>query len=101
MKILFIQPKMSKRPMDTYLKTRMSPSLAIYTLIALTPGKHEVIVINENIEKIDYNLDVDLVAITVTVDVFSQAIQIHQNLKAEEFLRLQVAFISALVRKSL
>lgn len=92
---------MSKRPMDTYLKTRMSPSLAIYTLIALTPGKHEVIVINENIEKIDYNLDVDLVAITVTVDVFSQAIQIHQNLKAEEFLRLQVAFISALVRKSL
>ena len=92
---------MSKRPMDTYLKIRMSPSLAIYTLIALTPGKHEVIVINENIEKIDYNLDVDLVAITVTVDVFSQAIQIHQNLKAEEFLRLQVAFISALVRKSL
>ena len=73
---------MSKRPMDTYLKTRMSPSLAIYTLIALTPEKHEVIIINENIEKIDYNLDVDLVAITVTVDVFSQAIQIASKFKS-------------------
>ena len=83
MKILFIQPKMSMRPMDTLLKTRMSPSLAIYTLIALTPEKHEVIVINENIEKIDYELDVDLVAITVTVDVFPRAIQIASKFRSK------------------
>ena len=57
---------MSMRPMDTLLKTRMSPSLAIYTLVALTPEKHEVIVVNENIEKIDYELDVDLVFIILT-----------------------------------
>lgn len=72
---------MSMRPMDTLLKTRMSPSLAIYTLVALTPEKHEVIVVNENIEKIDYELDVDLVAITVTVDVFSRAIQIASKFR--------------------
>ena len=69
--------------MDTLLKTRMSPSLAIYTLIALTPEKHEVIVINENIEKIDYELDVDLVAITVTVDVFPRAIQIASKFRSK------------------
>ena len=72
---------MSMRPMDTLLKTRMSPSLAIYTLVALTPEKHEVIVVNENIEKIDYELDVDLVAITVTVDVFPRAIQIASKFR--------------------
>jgi len=64
------------RPMDTILKTRMSPSLAIYTLLALTPDKHETVIINENIENIDYNLDVDIVAITVTVDVFPRSIEI-------------------------
>jgi hypothetical protein len=52
MKILLIQPKMNKRPMDTDLKTRMSPSLALLTLLSLTPDGHETIVCNENVEKI-------------------------------------------------
>jgi len=33
LKILLVQPKMNKRPMDTGLKTRMAPSLALLTLI--------------------------------------------------------------------
>ena len=49
MKILFIQPKMNKRPMDTDLKTRMSPSLALLTLLSLTPDGHETKIINENV----------------------------------------------------
>jgi hypothetical protein len=37
MRILLIRPKMNKRPMDTDLKIRMSPSLALLTLMGLTP----------------------------------------------------------------
>lgn len=40
MKILLIQPKMNMRPMDTKLKTRMSPSLVLLTLAKLTPPHH-------------------------------------------------------------
>ncbi|MDF2821281.1 MAG: Radical domain protein [Clostridiales bacterium] len=37
MKIKLIQPAMLPRPMDTKLKTRMAPSLALLTLANLTP----------------------------------------------------------------
>lgn len=40
MKIILIQPKMNKQPMDTDLKTRMAPSLALLTLMHLTPDGH-------------------------------------------------------------
>ena len=76
MKILLIQPKMNKRPMDTELKTRMSPSLALLTLLSLTPDEHETIIINENAENIDYDCGADLVGITVTLDVMPRACQI-------------------------
>ena len=48
MKIALVQPKMNMRPMDTRLKTQMSPSLALLTLAKLTPSVHEVSIINEN-----------------------------------------------------
>ena len=76
MKILFIQPKMNKRPMDTDLKTRMSPSLALLTLLNLTPDGHETTIINENVKKIDYDCGADLVGITITLDVMPRACQI-------------------------
>jgi radical SAM superfamily enzyme YgiQ (UPF0313 family) len=79
MKIKLIQPAMLPRPMDTKLKTRMSPSLALLTIANLTPKEHEVIIENENIEKIDFEEYVDLVAITVTVDVMNRAIEISKE----------------------
>lgn len=79
MKIKLIQPKMLPRPMDTKLKTRMSPSLALLTIANLTPKEHEVIILNENIENIDFDDPVDLVAITVTVDVMNRAIEISKE----------------------
>lgn len=79
MKILLIQPKMNMRPMDTHLKTRMAPSLALLTLAALTPKEHEIILLNENIERLDFNTDADLVAITVTVDVMDKAKEIARR----------------------
>ncbi|MBS4538963.1 radical SAM protein [Clostridium sp. D2Q-11] len=79
MKIKLIQPTMLPRPMDTKLKTRMSPSLALLTLANLTPKEHEVIIENENVEKIDFDETVDLVAITVTVDVMNRAMEISRE----------------------
>jgi radical SAM superfamily enzyme YgiQ (UPF0313 family) len=81
MKIKLIQPAMLPRPMDTKLKTRMSPSLALLTIANLTPKEHEVIIENENIEKIDFDETVDLVAITVTVDVMNRAVEISKEFK--------------------
>lgn len=88
MKIILIQPKMNKRPMDTELKTRMSPSLALLTLMSLTPDVHEVMMVNENIEKIDYSCNPGLVGITVTLDVMPRAVQI-----AEGFRRMGIPVV--------
>ncbi|NRT87034.1 B12-binding domain-containing radical SAM protein [Clostridium beijerinckii] len=79
MKIKLIQPAMMPRPMDTKLKTRMSPSLAVLTIANLTPKEHEVIIENENVENIDFDENVDLVAITVTVDVMNRAVEISKE----------------------
>jgi radical SAM superfamily enzyme YgiQ (UPF0313 family) len=76
---MLIQPKMNLRPMDTNLKTRMSPALALLTLIALTPKPHDVFIANENLTPINFNDPVDLVAITVTVDVCDRAKQIAKE----------------------
>lgn len=76
MKILLIQPKINKRPVDSDFKARMSPPLSLLTLANLTPDEHEVIIVNENIENIDYNCGADLVGITITLDVRPRAGQI-------------------------
>ena len=81
MKIKLIQPAMLPRPMDTKLKTRMAPSLALLTIANLTPKKHEVIIENENVENIDFDEPVNLVAITVTVDVMNRAVEISKKFK--------------------
>ncbi|SCZ77747.1 B12-binding domain-containing radical SAM protein [Acidaminobacter hydrogenoformans] len=83
MKIKLIQPAMLPRPMDTQLKTRMAPSLALLTLAALTPATHEVIIENENVEAINFSDAVDLVAITVTVDVMDRAVEISKFFRAQ------------------
>lgn len=76
MKIALIQPRMNKRPMDTDLKTRMSPSLALLTLANLTPAEHEVLLFNENMETIDFVCGADLVGVTVTLDAMPRAVEI-------------------------
>ena len=89
MKIKLIQPAMIQRPMDTKLKTRMAPSLALLTLANLTPKEHEVIIENENVESINFDEKVDLVAVTVTVDVMNRAIEI-----AKEFRKRSVKVVA-------
>ncbi|MCL1913716.1 MAG: B12-binding domain-containing radical SAM protein [Eubacteriaceae bacterium] len=83
MKILLIQPKMIKRPMDTDLKARMSPPLSLLTLASLTPEGHEVVMVNENIEQIDFSEKADLVGITITLDVFPRAAEISKRFREQ------------------
>lgn len=82
MKILLIQPRMTRRPMDTGLKSKMSPSLALLTIRNLTPSCHTVTIINENIEPVDFDCAPDLVAITVTVDVLNRAAEIAKHFRS-------------------
>lgn len=62
--------------MDTTLKTRMSPSLGLYTVANIIRNDNEITVFNENIEEIDFNKPTDLIGITVTVDTLPRAIEI-------------------------
>ena len=72
MKILLISPRMSLRPMDSEYKRRMAPSLALLTLGALTPDEHETVIQDENVEPLALNPDVDLVGITVNVELIHE-----------------------------
>lgn len=83
MKIALIQPKMLMRPMDTTLKTRMAPSLGLYTVASVIREGNELTFFNENIEEIDFNLPVDIVGITVTVDTLPRAIEIANIYRAK------------------
>jgi len=76
--IKLIQPKMIMRPMDTQLKTRMTPSLGLLTIANIFHEEHTVIIENENIEDINFNEKVDIVGITVTVDVIIRAAEISK-----------------------
>jgi radical SAM superfamily enzyme YgiQ (UPF0313 family) len=69
--------------MDTDLKVRMSPSLALLTLANLTPKEHNVILLNENVDRIDYDFPADLVGITVTVDALPRAVEIAEKFKCK------------------
>lgn len=77
MKAVLIQPMMRRRPMDTSLKTRMSPSLGLLTVAQSIRNECEIEFINENVgDRINYEVKSDIVGITVTVDSLPRAIDI-------------------------
>lgn len=85
MRILLIQPQMEMRPMDTELKTRMSPSLGLLTVAQTIRESNEVSIVNENIgDKIDFEAKPDIVGITVTVDTLPRAIEIASIFRAKD-----------------
>lgn len=80
--VKLIQPKMNMRPMDTKLKTRMAPSLGLLTVAnVIRQQGHMVIVEDENIRRIDYDTPVDMVGITVTVDMMPHAVEIANRFR--------------------
>lgn len=88
MYIKLIQPRFNMRPMDTRLKTRMSPPLGLYTIAAMFRDKHKVVVQNENVEDIDFD-EPDLVGISINVDSLSRSVEI-----ASEFRRKGIPVVA-------
>lgn len=74
---------MQMRPMDTTLKTRMAPSLGLYTVATVVRQGNDITFFNENIEEIDFERQTDVVGITVTVDTLLRAEQIAQRYRAK------------------
>ena len=81
MYIKLIQPRMTKRPMDTELKIRMSPPLGLYTIARMFSDHHTVVVENENITPIVWDDAPDVVGITVTVNLLPRAIEIARRFR--------------------
>ena len=81
MYVKLIQPRMEMRPMDTELKTRMSPPLGLYTIVSLLRNEHQVVVQNENIETLEYDHP-DIVGIMVSLDVLPRAVEISTRFRA-------------------
>lgn len=81
MYIKLIYPKMSRRPMDTDLKLRMSPPLGLYTIANMFRDKHKVVVVNENIEPINYDDGPDIVGISMSLDAYPRAVEISKRFR--------------------
>ncbi len=62
MTILLISPTVDSNKRTN--KGLMMPQLALYILQALTPGNHKVVLVEEETEKIDLDMDCDLVGIS-------------------------------------
>ena len=69
------------RPMDTHIKTRMSPPLGLYTIANMFRDEHEVVIENENIQKLDLTDHPDIVGISVNVDSLPRALEIASEYK--------------------
>ena len=67
---------MHMRPMDTHLKTRMSPPLGLYTIAAMFRDSHKVTVENENVQDLTMDDRPDIVGISVNVDSLPRALEI-------------------------
>ncbi|GBE57900.1 ribosomal protein S12 methylthiotransferase RimO [bacterium BMS3Abin01] len=80
MKILIIQPY-HKSNVKTRGRIYMS-QLTLPLMAALTPSKHQVSVIDENVEPLDFNVDADLISITALTPTAPRAYEI-----ADEFRR--------------
>jgi radical SAM superfamily enzyme YgiQ (UPF0313 family) len=57
------------------------PSLALANIAALTPSKYDIQVCDEQISPIDYDLDADLVAVSVNTSVSLRAYEIADNFR--------------------
>ncbi len=64
-----------------FSKKYISYLLAVPTLTALTPSRHDIKVFDENIEEIDYECDADLVGITVRTMFANRAYEISDRFR--------------------
>ena len=75
----FLRADRPKKPKGTiFLRF---PSLALANIAALTPKEDEIIVVDEQISPIEYNLNVDLVAISVNTSIVPRAYEIADRFR--------------------
>ena len=76
MKLLFILPAIGRKDGEEYIGTWKMEPLMIATLKALTPSDVETYFFDDRIESVDYNIDVDMVAISAETYTASRAYRI-------------------------
>jgi radical SAM superfamily enzyme YgiQ (UPF0313 family) len=81
MKLLFILPAIGKKDGEKYIGTWKMEPLTIATLKALTPPDIETFFFDDRIEDIDYDIEVDLVAISVETYTASRAYKIAEKFR--------------------
>jgi radical SAM superfamily enzyme YgiQ (UPF0313 family) len=82
MKILFIVPGWSPSNLWGQIKFKFPP-LSVLTLAASTPEEIEVSIIDENLERIDFDTEADLVGITVMTPQAMRAYQIADQFRSK------------------
>ncbi|KPK00586.1 MAG: hypothetical protein AMJ60_00540 [Desulfobacterales bacterium SG8_35] len=82
MKILFIYPtRLDKNQNPIKYRKAFLPPLSLAILNGLTPNNHDVQVINDIVEHINFSLDYDLVAITAMTTQIGRAYQIADHFR--------------------
>ena len=81
MKILLISPAVSK--LKRTVKELMMPQLGLYILEGLTPENHEVRIIEEEVQSIDFNEDCDLVGISCMTANAPRAYEVAAGFKEQ------------------
>src|SRR5262245_65274187 len=70
MRILLVTPRnaptlwTADRALEIIQKRCLFPNLSMPTLAGLTPREHEIVLCDENVEPIDFELDADIVGVT-------------------------------------
>ena len=59
----------------------LAPNLGIITLAALTPKHHEVSIVDENVEELNFDEEVDLIGITVMAPTASRSYEIADTFR--------------------
>ena len=81
MKLLFILPAIGRKDGEEYIGTWKMEPLMIAALKAITLPDIETFLFDDRIEAIDYNIDVDLVAISVETYTASRAYRISEQFR--------------------
>lgn len=82
MLVRLIQPKTTRRPMDTGLKMRMAPQLGLLTIAGIIEDcGHKVELVNENIVLHTPCVGADLVGISASLDVIPRSYELARQYK--------------------